>query len=75
MPHLVRQSDAGVAGCCMPVALDALNGRQPLEGIPPPVLLHVCSLSTPSVTCLGQGHEATLPRRQTERVGSVYFIY
>lgn len=45
MPHLVRQSGAGVAGCCMLVALDALNGRQPLEGIPSPVFLHVCGLS------------------------------
>lgn len=41
MAHLVRQSGASVAGCCMLMELDALNGRQALDGIPLSVLLHV----------------------------------
>ena len=41
MAHLVRQCGASVAGCCMLMELDALNGRQALDGMPLSVLLHV----------------------------------
>ena len=41
MLHLIRQSGADVAGCCMLMELDALKGRRLLEGIPLSVLLHV----------------------------------
>lgn len=41
MLRLVRQSGAAVAGCCMLLELDALNGRHALEDIPLSVLLHV----------------------------------
>lgn len=41
MLELVRQSDATVAGCCMLMELDALNGRRVLDGVPLSVLLHV----------------------------------
>lgn len=41
MLQLVRESGATVAGCCMLMELDALNGRRVLEGIPFSVLLHV----------------------------------
>ena len=41
MLHLIRQSGADVAGCCMLMELDALKGRRLLEGIPLSVLLPV----------------------------------
>lgn len=41
MLHLIRQSGAVVAGCCMLMELDALNGRRVLDGVPLSVLLHV----------------------------------
>lgn len=41
MVRLVRQSGATVAGCCMLMELDALNGRRMLDGVPLSVLLHV----------------------------------
>ena len=41
MLRLIRQSGADVAGCCMLMELDALNGRHVLDGIPLSVLLHV----------------------------------
>lgn len=41
MLELVRQSGATVAGCCMLMELDALNGRRVLDGVPLSVLLHV----------------------------------
>ena len=41
MVRLVRQSGAAVAGSCMLMELDALNGRRKLDGIPLSVLLHV----------------------------------
>lgn len=41
MLQLVRQSGAAVAGCCMLMELDALNGRRVLGDIPLSVLLHV----------------------------------